>query len=136
MKPYQNCLMGNKVQVEGKDGASNFLSWLKGTKSTKKLILDPCQSYVNYKHAKYMATSGCIMHYEHYNGAKPILPAKEKCDSSIKTKSKVLDWRQRALRHGSFKSGVELVGVMNGKFGFNPKLFVCMLGLGKLFFSK
>jgi len=121
--------MGNRIQVEGKDGASNFLSYLKDTKKTDKLILDPCQSYVNYKHAKYMANSNCIMHYEHYDGAKPIAPAKEKCNSAVKTKTKLLDWRQRALRHGNFKSGVELVGVMNGKFVFNPKLFVCMLAL-------
>ena len=135
-KPMKNCLMGNRIQVGGIDGAGFFLSFLKSKKKAAKLIIDPCQSYNNYKHAKYMASSSCIMHYEHYTGAKPSPPNTEKCDSSIKTKATLQDWRQRALRHGKFKSGIELVGVMDAKYGFNPKLFLCNLGLGTNFFLK
>jgi hypothetical protein len=133
-KPMKNCLMGGRVQVGGVDGASFFLQFLKEKKKAAKLVIDPCQSYNNYKHAKYMADSSCIMHYEHYSGANPIPPKSEKCDSSVKTKFTLQDWRKRALRHSKFDSGVELVGVMDGKFGFNPKLFLCTLGLSKIFF--
>lgn len=130
-KPYKHCLMRNQVFLQGRKGVTKFLSYLKGLKSKKlkKVHSDPCQSYNNYLHAKYMAKSNCLVHYEQRSGGKAISPKSEKCDGKLLKGNKKASWRQRAAQFGHFKSGTEIVGVIPSKLGFNPTLLTCVLGL-------
>jgi len=82
---------------------------------------DPCMSYINYLHSKYMAKSKCLTHNE-IKGGKA---ADEKCDGQGVRNS----WRKRSLKYGTFKTGTEIVGVIPSKVGFNPTLLTCMIGL-------
>merc|ERR1711957_347095 len=132
-KPYKNCNMGNHVFINGKKGSKKFIKFLKRVKKRKlkKLTLDPCQSYMNYKHAKYMAKSKCLTHSEHWQNKTPVNPEDEQCQDfdDVTTKGKRMSWRKRALEYGNFGSGVEIVGTINEKSGWNPTLFTCMLAL-------
>lgn len=132
-KPYKNCNMRHAVFLEGRKGVKKFIHKLKNVKSRKlkNLVMDPCQTLVNYNHAKYMAKSNCLTHYEHWEGVTPIHPSFEKCRNvdTKKTKGKRTSWRKRALQRGEYESGVEIVGSVPEKFGWNPTLFVCLMAL-------
>merc|ERR1711976_664047 len=90
-------------------------------KKLEDLKPDPCMSYINYLHSKYMAKSKCLTHNE-IKGGKA---ADEKCDGQGVRNS----WRKRSLKYGTFKTGTEIVGVIPSKVGFNPTLLTCMIGL-------
>jgi len=122
-KPYKNCLMRNQIFRSGRKGAKKLLRYIKsaGAKKLHKFKPDPCQSYNNYVHAKYMAKSKCLTHTE----AKGGKASDEKCDGA----GARLDWRERSLKFGKFKGGTEIIGVIPSKFGFNPTLLACIVGL-------
>lgn len=86
-KPYKNCRLGDQVFFEGIKGAKRLVNYLKEQKGKKlkKLNLDPCQTYTETKHAKYMAKSLCLTHSEIMTGHNSD-PKDEKCNGNGKKK--------------------------------------------------